>query len=189
MLIFFLITTTILGHKYHSARKFYGLITIFDKDSIKWAVINGYTLKFISEEYGEFYLTYIPEGSKLAYYRLGIISDSCGQYLYGNEKELWMRPTVLDTLLGIEPPQETEDISLQSINKVGALRKITLEKNEGRNWIVAQLDDRYLRSELEDLIRALKILKKIDNNFKKAIDKDRVFTYTIPSLEWAKEAF
>jgi hypothetical protein len=185
MLISSMLVTTLLWPKYNNARKFHNLIKVFDKGSLKWGVINGYQLKFISEDFGEFYMSYLPEGSKLAFYKLGIISDSCDQYIDENRKVLWKRPTIMERILAFEPPEVTEDIPLRSIEKVKALRNITLEKHEYGNWIVAQLDDDYLRSETLDLIRALKILRKIDDNFKTG----SVFEFTIPSCEETGEFF
>jgi hypothetical protein len=181
--------TLILWLHYIPAKRFFDLIRVFDKGTLKWGVVKeharNYTLRFISDEYGEFYLSYFPEESAFAFYRLWIISDSYSKYIDGEKRVMWMRPTILDTILDIDPPEPSEDIPLRSVERVRSLRKISLEEHADGNRIMAQVDDKYLRSDAQDLVRVLKILKKIDENF----EDDKISEFNISSWEWTYDPF
>ncbi|UCG68218.1 MAG: hypothetical protein JSV09_10370 [Thermoplasmata archaeon] len=125
---------------------------------------NGWdTLMFTTVTDGEFFLYYHSGGKYSSpYYKLWIITPKEILTKHPKERKIWVRSSWFNRKR--EKPGPNKYVDESELEGIKSLRSLNFEKIRQKNGIVAILSDKWLYSEVDDVLRTLKILQEIEDN-------------------------
>jgi hypothetical protein len=153
----------ILYSIYTRSRRFAGVINALGFELLDVKFENWKTMKFTTLTFGEFFLYYFGGSEDYsAYYKLWISTQKRVPVPQGNDFVIWKRPSWFQKIInkGENPPQYY--ISKSQIEGIESLSRLKIEITPFENKIAAYLDDKWLHSEIPDLLKTLEVLRFIE---------------------------
>jgi hypothetical protein len=147
---------------YKPAKRFSEVVEALNFDLLDVKKTKLWTMKFTTLTEGEFSLYYFS-GSKnrSAYYRLWITTPKKVPTEYPDQKRIWTRPSWFDRKK--EKPPSNPYVDEARLEDIKSLSRLYFEDFQGVSSIEAILTDKWLYSETDDLLEALKIMREIED--------------------------
>jgi hypothetical protein len=161
--VLFLLAAISLNHMYNQTLKFADVVNALNMDLTKLEVVKLNTLRFSTISNGRFTL-YYDNGGMYSYphYRVWINTIKTLPNLGFEHSDLWNEDTFYRRCRGSITTPLPGYVSFMEVSDIPSLRKIKFERSAFNNRIVATLDDKWLYSESSDILKTLKILRKIE---------------------------
>lgn len=165
--VIFLFAAISLNHLYNQTLKFTDVVNALNMDLTKLEVVKLNTLRFSTISNGKFTL-YYDNGGMYSYphYRMWITTIKNLPNLSFELSYLWNEDTFYRRCRGSITTPLPGYVSFMEVADIPSLRKIKFERGAMNNRIVASLDDKWLYSESSDILKTLKILRKIERMLK-----------------------
>jgi len=161
--VFFLFGGITMGFVHTYASRFDQIIKALGFDFIDVKAEKWNTLNFETSEYGDFTYRYDIDGKhKGARYKVWIITkknlpEACNKWLDNGQKDDFYRKNGKDEVTPL-----SEYLTLSDVVYIKSLRELRFERGFIANRIIATLDDMWFYSETPDILRTLKLLRKIE---------------------------
>ncbi len=165
--VIFLFAAFSLNHMYNQTLKFADVVNALNMDLTKLEVVKLNTLRFSTISNGKFTM-YYDNGGMYSYphYKIWITTIKTLPNLSFEESDLWNEDTFYRRCRGSITTPLPGYVSFMDVAEIMSLRKIKFERSAMNNRIVATLDDKWLYSESSDILKTLKILRKIEKMLK-----------------------
>jgi hypothetical protein len=152
-----------LNHMYNNTLKFADVVNALNMDLTKLEVVKLNTLRFTTISNGRFTLHYDNGGMySNPYYKIWITTIKTLPNLGFEFADLWNEDTFYRRCRGSISTPLPGYVSFMEVADILSLRKIKFKRRAMNNRIVATLDDKWLYSESSDILKTLKILRKIE---------------------------
>jgi len=157
----FLGVSMVVVHTY--ARRFIQVIKALGFDYIDVKAEKWNTLMFETNEYGDFTMNYDVDGKRRgARYKVWIITKknlpvSCNRWLENGDKDVFYRKSGKEEITPLSEYMTPSDAVY-----IKSLREVRFERGYIANRIIATLDDMWFYSETPDILRSLKLMRKIE---------------------------
>lgn len=151
----------VMVHAY--ASRFHQMIRALGFDFIDVKAEKWNTLMFETDGYGDFTLKYDIDGKyKGARYRVWVITKkslpvACNRWLENGDKDVFFRKTAKEEVTPLPGY-----VTLSDVVYIKSLRELRFERGFIANRIIATLDDMWFYSETPDILRTLRLMRKID---------------------------
>ncbi len=162
MVIFIMIAMS-LNFMYNHTLKFTDVVNALNMDITNLEVEKLNTLRFDTISHGKFTL-YYDDGGRYAnaYYKMWITTSKSLPTRYDLDLDIWDRNAFYKRLNEEKDTTLSDYVTLSDVADIKSLLDIKFEWGPIANRIVATLDDRWLYSETLDILRTLKILRRIE---------------------------
>jgi hypothetical protein len=162
--VFFLFSGITMGFVHTYASRFDQVIKALGFDFIDVKAETWNTLMFETNEYGDFTLKYDVDGKhRGARYKVWIITKrnlpaGCNKWLDNGDKDVFYRKNRKEEVTPIK-----EFVTPADVVYIRSLRELRFERGYIANRIIATLDDMWFYSETPDILRTLKLMRKIED--------------------------
>jgi hypothetical protein len=153
-----------LNFMYNHTQKFADVVNALNIDLTNAEIVKLNTVRFTTISHGKFTLYYnCGDIYNDAYYKIWIRTTKGLPVRYDNDFYMWGRDTFFKRFGDDKEIPLSGYITLSDVDHIISLREIRFENGVIANRIVATLDDRWLYSETVDILKTLKVLRKIEN--------------------------
>ncbi len=153
----------ILYSIYLRSKRFAGVIDALGFELLDVRFENWKTMRFTTLTFGEFFLYYFGGSEDYsAYYKLWISTQKRVSVPQGNDFVIWKKPSWFQKIKNKGENSTPYYISKFQIEGIKSLSSLKIEITASENKIAAYLDDKWLHSEIPDLLKTLEVLRFIE---------------------------
>jgi hypothetical protein len=165
LFLLFFVGSVLLHRLYKSAVRFAEVVSALNMDIIDARFVNWSTLKVSTVTQEEFFLYYHP-GDKRSnpHYKVWITTTKKPPAFERGYAAIWHKPSISEKLHIKEDIDYPEYLSPWRLEEIKSLYSMWFSTISGKTTINALLNDKWLYSETQDLLRTLEVLSDIEQS-------------------------